>query len=442
MWFVYNCVFTLVYLLMLPYFLRRMWRRGGYRRGFLQRFGRYDAATRAQLDALPPAQRVWVHAVSVGEIRAALDFMETLRRLRPELRFILTTTTSTGHALARSHLDARDLLLYYPADFPAIVRLAVNQLQPRILVLVDGEFWPNLLRTLHARRIPTALINGRVSERSFRGYRRIRRWVAPVLAGLDFCGMQSRKDAERLTALGADPARVHVLGSAKYDVALAARRAHDGADALRKLQATGFPGDLRFLVGGSTWPGEETILLETFQRLHAQDPAARLILAPRHMERAAAVLEDIQHAGLQAERWSHWRNLPEAAAAPAAAGSGGKVLLVDTTGDLPDFYALAEVIFVGKSLCHHGGQNVVEPAAFGKTVITGPHMENFAGVMEDLLAADAVIQVRDRRELEAELLRLWSNPQLRRQYGERARQLVESKSGAAAASAARVCELL
>lgn len=442
MWFVYNCVFTLVYLLMLPYFLRRMWRRGGYRRGFLQRFGRYDAATRAQLDALPPAQRVWVHAVSVGEIRVALDFIEALRHRRPELRCILTTTTSTGHALARAYLDARDVLLYYPADFPAIVRRAVNRLQPRMLVLVDGEFWPNLLRALHARRIPTALINGRVSERSFRGYRLIRRWVAPVLAGLDFCGMQSRGDAERLTALGANPARVHVLGSAKYDVALAARRAHDGAAVRQALLAAGLGMDRRFLVGGSTWPGEEMILLETFKRLREQDPAAQLILAPRHMERAGAVLEDILRAGLTAVRWSAVRPRPGSPPTVPPAGLNGKVLLVDTTGDLPEFYALAEVIFVGKSLCHHGGQNVVEPAAFGKAVVTGPHMENFAGVMEDLLAADAVIQVPDRRELEATLLSLWGNPQQRREYGDRARQLVEAKAGAADAGAARVCELL
>ncbi|NLV23130.1 MAG: 3-deoxy-D-manno-octulosonic acid transferase, partial [Syntrophomonadaceae bacterium] len=410
MWFVYNCVFTLVYLLMLPYFFRRMWRRGGYRRGFLQRLGRYDAATLAQLDALPPAQRIWVHAVSVGEIRVALDFIEALRRRRPELRFILTTTTSTGHALARKYLSPRDVLLYYPADFPSVVRRTVNRLQPRMLVLVDGEFWPNLLRALHARRIPTALINGRVSARSFRGYRRIRPWVAPVLAGLDFCGMQSRDDAERLTALGANPARVHVLGSAKYDVALAARRAHDGAAVRRALQAAGLGMDRRFLVGGSTWPGEETVLLETFKRLREEDPLAQLILVPRHMERAGPVLEDIQRAGLPAARWSLVRPRPGGPAAAPSADLNGKVLLVDTTGDLPEFYALAEVIFVGKSLCQHGGQNVVEPAAFGKAVVTGPHMENFSGVMEDLLAANAVIQVRDRQALEDALLRLWGNP--------------------------------
>ncbi|MGI6086856.1 MAG: 3-deoxy-D-manno-octulosonic acid transferase [Kiritimatiellia bacterium] len=437
MWFVYNCVFTLVYLLMLPYFFRRMWRRGGYRRGFFQRLGYYDADLRAKIDALPP-QRVWVHAVSVGEIRVALNFIAALRRQRPELCCILTTTTSTGHALAVKNLSPQDVLLYYPADFPGVVRRAVNQLKPRALVLVDGEFWPNLLRLLHARGIPTALINGRVSERSFRGYRRIRLWVAPVLAGLDFCGVQSVGDGERLKALGANPDRVHVIGSAKYDVALAARRAYDDNSMRQAMQAVGLGADRHCLVGGSTWSGEETILLEIFKRIQAQDPAAQLILAPRHMERANDVLEDIQQAGLSAVRWSMARGRNGDASDDLA----GKVLLVDTTGDLPGFYAMAEVIFVGKSLCQHGGQNVVEPAAFGKAVVTGPYMENFAGVMEDLLAAGAVIQVQDRQELEATLLRLWNNPQLRLEYGDRARQLVEAKAGAADAGAKRVCELL
>ncbi len=441
MWFLYNCAFTLVYLLMLPYFLRRMWRRGGYRRGFLQRLGRYDDETRARLDAIPRAQRVWVHAVSVGEIRVALDFISELRRRRPELFFILTTTTSTGHALARGQMDQRDLLLYYPVDFPPVARRVVNRLQPRALVLVDGEFWPNLLRTLHARRIPAALINGRVSERSFRGYRRLRRWVAPVLAGLDFCGMQSREDAERLTALGANPARVQVLGSAKYDVALAARRAHDGAAVRRALQAAGYGDAARFLVGGSTWPGEEAVLLEAFKRLREQDPAARLILAPRHMERAGEVRAEIERAGLRAALWSDLQTLPATPASALPSRPNENVLLVDTTGDLPAFYSQADVIFVGKSLCRHGGQNVVEPAAFGKAVVTGPHMENFSGVTEDLLAADALIQVQDRMELDCALLRLWRDPNLCRQYGERARKLVESKAGVAAASAARVREL-
>ncbi len=419
-WVFYNCLFPIVFLLMLPRFLLRMRRRGGYRRGFLQRFGIYYAALAAQLQS---RRRTWIHAVSVGEVFVALRFMEEARARRPGTAFVLTTNTSTGHAIAGKQIGPDDVLLYFPVDLPPIMRRVLLRLNPLALILVEAEWWPNLVRQARQRGIPVMLLNGRLSDRSYRRYRKVRFLTRRLLPMLDLLCVQGEEERRRFADLGADPARIRVMGSAKYDVAAAV---NDIIPATAILKRTGFAVDTQLLVGGSTWPGEEAALLEIYRRLRTSHPSARLALVPRHMERAAAVATEIEKHGFSFRRWSR--------TADSAAGEPD-VLLVDTTGDLKHFYAAASVIFVGKSLASHGGQNVIEPAVFGKPIIVGPHMENFRSVMADFLAAGALIQVPDQAGLERAVRDLWQDDDRRNKLGERARQVVRAKAGAIRASA-------
>ncbi len=429
-WLVYNCLFPVVFLLLLPRFLLRMWKRGGYRRGFLQRLGLYAPDLEARLKSRP---RLWIHAVSVGEVQVALQFLRVLREREPGSAFVVTTATSTGHALAARRLPADDVLLYFPVDIPWIVRRALNRIRPRALVLVEGELWPNLLRQARRRRIPTLLLNGRLSENSFRGYRRLRPLVRRALDCLDLCCMQGDEDARRILDLGAAPAKVAVLGSAKFDVAPAA--AADRDRVLGVLSRAGFPADARWLVGGSTWPGEERLLMAAYKLVRAGDSRARLVLAPRHAERRASVLADVEAAGLACASWR------ELKAGAAGAPGGRDVLLVDTTGELNQFYGLAAVIFVGKSLTSRGGQNVIEPAVQGKPIVVGPHTGNFTAVIAAFRAANALVQVGDAAGLERAVLALWADEPARLALGRRAARVVRAQAGALRASADRLLAL-
>lgn len=426
-WMIYNIVFFFAYLMLLPWFLRRMCRRGGYRKDFFQRLGRFPADLRAKLLA---RRRIWIHAVSVGEMFIAMRIARELRARRPDLAFVFTVTTSTGHAVAEKQLDKDDVLLYFPVDLPLVVRRVLNVVRPLALILVETEIWPNLLRTLHFRNIPVILVNGRISDKSFRGFRRLRIYVREIFSALDLVCVQGKEDSSRMIELGARPERVHVMGTAKYDEAAAGSDIQLPTDVFKRA---GFPDDALLLVGGSTWPGEETVLLDLYRRLQPTHPKLRLVLVPRHFERAIEVAAEIEKAGLIGIRKSV---LNGAATVPAPAG----VLLVDTTGELKRYYAAADIVFVGKSLTRHGGQNLIEPAALGKPVIVGPNMENFRPVMADFLAAGAVLQVPDKAALGAAIERLLGDPEERAAYARLGRDLVQSKAGVVTATVNRIAE--
>lgn len=430
-WFLYNLIFPVVFLLLLPRFIVRMWKRGGYRQGFLQRLGYYAPAVREQLGATP---RVWIHAVSVGEVQVALRFMSALRERSRALRFVLTTTTSTGHAIAAPRLSTEDVLLYFPVDFPWIMARVLNVLKPLALVLVEGEFWPNLLRLARRRGVPIMLLNGRLSDHSYRGYRKVKRLMKKALECFDLFCLPGPEEGKRLIELGASPEKIRIFSSAKYDVQESSPPDLGAVGAL--LRRAGFEAEAHWLVGGSTWPGEETILLEIYKKLRAQDPKTRLALIPRHAERRRAVMAEIRKAGLRSATWSALK------AGRAHSAAGVEVLLVDTTGELKIFYALATVIFVGKSLTAHGGQNIIEAAVFAKPIVVGPYTENFTTIVADFRAADALIQVSDAAALERRMLELWINEQAAQAYGQRAEQLVRSKAGAIRASADCLLSLL
>ena len=426
-WFIYNILFTIGLTVMLPYYLRRMWKRGGYRRGFMQRFGVYPQAVRARLDA---RERIWVHAVSVGEVYVALRFMEHYRSADTAAAFVLTTNTSTGHRVAEQRVHADDVLLYFPVDLPCFVRRVLDRIRPAALVLTECELWPNLVRMAAARRVPVMLLNGRVSESSFRGYRVLRGVFRRTLRNVTGMLVQTALDAQRLIALGAPADRVHVLGTAKYDVAqVEGSRAGPIADVLRR---TGWPDDALLLVGASTWPGEEEALLSVYKALRPRFDRLRLVLVPRHFERSAEVAAAIRAAGVAHARRSTIEQEPVA--------SEPDVLLVDSTGELTGVYAHGTIVFVGKSLTNRGGQNIIEPALFGKPVLFGPHMGNFPGVVEDFLEADAAIQVADEASLQAAVERLLADAGGRAALGARAAQVVEARRGALATSVRYVRE--
>ncbi len=438
MWGVYNILFVIGYLLMVPHFMWRMARRGGYRRGFMQRFGVYDGETRAKLEK---AQRpIWIHAVSVGEMFVALRLMDELRGRIPGAVFVVTTATSTGHGIAAARLPATDVLLYFPVDLPAIVRRVLDAIRPRAILLTESELWPNLIRFAKARGVPVMLVNGRISEKSFRGYGYVRPFVARTLSALDCMLVQGEVDRARLLALGAAAERVCVVGTVKYDMAAAAPfdsalgRPVDSAQGRPErargwLAAMGVAADAAVIVGGSTWAGEEIALARAWRGLLGEHPGARLVLVPRHAERGAAVARELEGAGFRVVRKAGGE---VSGVRVQVSGKIGMetVLVADTTGELMDFYGCATVVFVGKSLCEYGGQNFIEPAGLCKAVVAGPNLGNFPEVAEDFSAARAFRQVQDEAELGAVLRELLGDSVAREAMAQRGRELVTAKRGA------------
>lgn len=429
-WLVYNVLFSVAYVLMLPRFLYRMLRRGGYGAAFTERFGRYSPEVARRL---AEGGRVWVHAVSVGEMFVALRVVEGLRRKDPGLRFVISTTTSTGHRMAADRKNADDVLIYYPLDFPGMVRRALSHVRPRAIVLVETEIWPNMVLAASRAGVPVIVVNGRISDRSMRGYRFMRWFLRDILDRMAVIVAQSEEDRRRLETLGAPAGKTFVAGSAKFDDAFTDVPA-EAVSRLRRI--TGLPDGAPTLVGGSTWDGEERILLGVFKSLVRTWPALRLVIVPRHAERGSSVEREIRRAGLACRRRSLLGDAP-----PEPMGQG-EVLLVDTTGELKAFYAMATVIFVGKSLTQKGGQNMIEPARFGRPVIVGPHTGNFRSVVADFKAADALIEVATGAGLEQAVRELLSDGTRRSQYGARARKVVERNCGAVDRTVARILPVI
>jgi 3-deoxy-D-manno-octulosonic-acid transferase len=357
----------------------------------------------------------------VGEVYVAFRFIDELRRRDPQRSFVITTTTSTGYSIAESRIHPDDVLLYYPADFPFVVRRALRIINPQAFILTECELWPNMIRHLSQKGIPITLINGRISDSSYKGYKALSRFFSPTVRAINLLLVQTIAEQNRLLSLGANPDRIKVMGSAKYDVAQPVSSAEElGRQALR---STEIDPDSPLVVGGSTWDGEEAILLDIHARLKESFNNLKLVLVPRHAERRKDVMAEIEKRHISfALRSKPTDQKPTGITPP-------DVLLVDTTGELRNFYACASVIFVGKSLTNHGGQNIIEPAAFSKAIVVGPNMENFPVVMTDFLAAQAIIQVQDAAALEDTIRNLLNNPALRDDHGRRAGALVKEKQG-------------
>lgn len=393
-----------------------MLRRGNFRDHFGERLGRYSAPTRALLSQGGP---VWIHSISVGETLVALKLARVWRDRDPTLRVVMSVTTTTGFAMALEAAADWLVPIYNPLDFAPLVARAYDLLRPREVVLIEGEAWPNLLAQAHRRGIPVSLVDARLSPRSERRFRRFRTWTGPIFRLLERICVASPSDIERWERLGVSRSRLHVTGSIKFDHAPqpGVSRAGEFRELLRAL---GVGDRAPVLVAGSTFPGEERVLAELLPALRVQNPDAFLIIVPRHIERIPEIVRDLSQLGLGVALRSR---LPDAPPSP-------DLLLVDTTGELRDWYALATVVFVGKSLTAIGGQNPVEPAVLAKPVILGPRMDNFRGVVEQLLANSAAVQVADAAALTATVLDLFASPERRAALGARARAAVASHEGA------------
>ena len=377
-WVVYNLLFAAVYPFLLPGFLLRMLRRGGYAARMGDRFALYPDDVLAKFRGQDGRVFVWIHAVSVGEVQVAGQLMREWRVADASVRFCFSTTSSTGWKMAEKEVTDRDVLIYNPLDFPNFVKSAMKTILPRAVILTESEIWPNFVLTAHKMNVPVFLINARVSDRSAPRYKAARWFFGDVLASMTRIFAQSDLDAMRLVAAGAPKDRVEVTGSFKFDVA------HRNEPKEKELREWIGPG--RILLGGSTWPGEDKVLLDIYTRLAATPNAPRLVIAPRHFEKADAVESNVRAAGFPCIRRSR-------------GDRGNGVYLADTTGELMGLYGIADVVFVGKSLCEHGSQNMIEPCLCGKPTAVGPYTENFRPVMSDLLAADAIVQVKDADEL-------------------------------------------
>ncbi len=411
MYALYSALLGVGLLAYLPAFLARR-RRAGYGRDLAQRFGRLG-------DALPPEPRCWVHAVSVGESAAAVPLVEGIRQRWPELGIVVSTITPTGARIVTERLAGAAAHRYFPIDLPGPVRRALEAARPRFFIAIETELWPNFLRALARRRIPAMIANGRISDRSFRRYRRVRWLMRRVLADVAVFAMQTEEDARRIRALGAPPERVVVTGNLKSDLL-----PEPSADDARGRERLGLGAEARLWIAGSTHRGEEAVVLDVFLRARARCPDLRLLLAPRHPERAGEVEELIRARGLTAARRSR---LPQDAAA-------GAVVILDTVGELAELYRLAEIVFVGGSLVPVGGHNVLEPAMRGKPVLVGPHMSNFREGAELLERSGGGLVVKDGPELERELARLLEDRALVRRMGEAARDAFAGRQGAVSAT--------
>ena len=399
-----------------------MFRRGGYRRNFGQRFAIYDRAVRARLGIQPP---VWLHAVSVGEAAIALKLARSILQIKADARFALTTTTTTGFAFAENNAVPEIEVLYTPLDFWPVMRRAFTVINPERVILVEAEVWPNLMANAARQGIPVALVNARLSPRSERRFLRFRTFVAPAFRQLDLVCVPEAEDVERWSALGVIPDRITHTGSIKYDPE------EPAPNRSRSIVEEG-QAQRPVLLGGSTHPGEEEILARVFLELRSQFPDLLLFLAPRHVERVAQLRKQLESMSLRVRLCSELDGNLAASA---------EVLLLDRTGDLRSWYPLGSVVFVGKSLAAAGGQNPVEPITAGKPVIFGPHMENFASLAAELIRNHGGIEVRDQDSMAAAVADLLKDSGRRVQLVENARRVIDHHRGATMRTAELVLQM-
>jgi 3-deoxy-D-manno-octulosonic-acid transferase len=410
--FLLDLVYLLLILLLLPYFSYVAVRKGKYREGFRAKFlGRVPIRSGDR-----PC--VWLHAVSVGEVNLLATLLTQLEQRLPQWEFAISTTTMTGFALARKKY-AKHLVFYCPLDFSWAVNTAFRRIRPNLLLLAELELWPNLIRAADRRGVPVAVVNGRLSEHSARGYTRLSWIIRPLLQRIDLLAAQNETYAERFRRLGARRETVHVTGSVKFDGAETNRQ----NPATQRLAAlAGITDEDVVLLAGSTQQPEEQMALEVYRRLSQEYRQLRLIIVPRHPDRFGAVANLIEDSGV---RWQRRSRLDSDPADPQA-----RVLLVDTIGELSAWWGVAQIAYVGGSMGRRGGQNMIEPAAYGAAVSFGPNTKNFRDIVALLLQAEAAVVVHNQPEFTDFVRRVLSDRGFAHKLGQRARDLVRAQLGA------------
>jgi 3-deoxy-D-manno-octulosonic-acid transferase len=407
-----NCLYFVLLALASPWLLGQAVRKGKYREGSAAKF-------LGQVPRREPGRPcIWFHAVSVGEVNLLATLLARIAARRPDCECVISTTTMTGFALARKKYP-ETTVFYCPLDFTWAVRRALARVRPNLLVLAELELWPNLILLSHAASVKVAIVNGRLSERSFRGYRRGLWLVRPLLERIDFIGAQNQECAERFCALGANPQTVHVTGSIKFDGAQTDRH-NPVTERLRAL--AGFASADIIFLAGSTQDPEESLALAAFRQLAHAHPRLRLVLVPRHPDRFAAVAALLGASGVA---WQRRGALDIGPSDPAA-----RVLLVDAVGELGAWWGTADIGFVGGSLSRRGGQNMIEPAAYGAAVSFGPNTRNFRDIVAALLAERAAVVVHDGDELTAFVRRALEDPAFAAKLGQQAKAFVARHLGA------------
>jgi len=422
----YSLVTGIVFVLASPYFFYQALRHNKYVGSIGQRLGYLPISFNLDGD-----ESIWVHAVSVGEVLSARPLISELRARYPKLRLFLSTTTLTGQKLARGSVSDVDAVFYFPFDWAFTARRTLNVVRPRLFVMIETEIWPNLLRECRRRRIKTVMVNGRISYRSFPRYRMIRPFIKRVLGDIDRFCVQGDETSRRLVDLGADPARITVTGSLKFDSLESSPTPGRGRE--RVLRFFRIPPGRPVIIAGSTSKGEEEPVIRAFNRVRAAGTNALLIIAARHPERFDEVERLCRHEGLVAIR----RTELEIDAEPRA-----DAVVLDTIGELAQLYQLATVVFIGGSLVPAGGHNILEPALYGKPIVFGPYMQNFGEIADAFLSNGAAIQVRSETGLEETILSLIGDPVRRARVGAAARALVESNRGARDRTLAVIRDLL
>jgi 3-deoxy-D-manno-octulosonic-acid transferase len=419
MYVLYNILLFIAVIVGVPYYLLKIFFAGKYRKSFLPKLGFRQRAVLAKLKNAP---RVWMHAVSVGEVTAAAPIVAALKKLRPDVEIIFSTSTETGQAIAQRLVKNVIAFIYFPLDIPFVVSKTIRLAKPDVFVMVETELWPNFLKACQANGIKALMVNGRISPRSFRKYELTRFFWKRILNDVCTAGMIAAIDAQRLQSIGMDANKIQVFGNAKYDAlaAMAEPRLHDEIAHLLAVEK-----NERFLVAGSTHQGEEEVVIEVYNDLVRRYPDFKLIIVPRHIERTKAVLEllhknDLHDVITVSELKTGRRR------------QGERIIVVDVIGELFKIYSLAEVVYCGGSLVPKGGQNILEAAAWGKVIFYGPSMEDFSEEKALLENAGAGVTVTSADELRQKIMQALENPEELRQRGIRGKAVVAANMGAAA----------
>ena len=427
MYILYNTALFISALMILPFFLVKIVFTGKYRKSFIQKLGGRQTQILARIGEGP---RIWVHAVSVGEVTAAAPIVASIKLNKPDVKIILSTSTETGQEIARRLVKGADAFIYFPLDIPCVVRKMISLVRPDVFVMVETELWPNFLKACKSRDVRVIMVNGRFSPRSYKKYRWTKYFWGKILNNLCFAGMISEIDASRLESIGMDESKIQVLGNAKYD-ALASL----ASPALQEEIAHRFnmrAGE-RFFVAGSTHRGEEEIIIRVYQEILKHYSDFGLIIVPRHIERTAAIMKLLRMSGLQdIIKVSDMNN--------GKTRKNERIVIVDVIGELFKVYSLATIVYCGGSLVPKGGQNILEAAAWGKVIFYGPHMDDFTQEAALLENAGAGIKIRSGKELLQNILPLLNDPLELTRRGERGKAVVAANVGAAQRYAEMICK--
>ena len=426
MYLLYDLLLLLSAAILVPYYLLRGIRHGKSRRGIRERLGYYSDE---QLQTLKGRRIIWIHAVSVGETRAAIPLLKGLRKKYPEHILLVTNVTETGHAIANENKYI-DVCLFFPFDFSWTVKQVLQLLRPELILIVETEIWPNFVRQAKQLNIPLLLVNGRISDRSFPRYRMFRLLLRPILHCFSAFCMQSQLDAERIVQLGAKGEQVINTGNLKFDHEL---RDLDDSEISRLKQCYRVPENLQIMVAGSTHFGEEAQILEVYRQLLAQGRELLLILVPRHPERCRDVLSLLTEQSYVCRLRSNLEINQELF-------SAGEVLLVDTLGEVLDLYAVSNLVFVGGSLVPTGGHNLLEASLLAKPVLFGPHIHNFREISAKLIRAGSGVKVADAVELFEKAELLLDDPVRCRAMGQAGRTLIAENAGATVRTLDRIAD--